>query len=135
MWKAEVSTVDEWQEIAKKVAKELDRGILLLKGNLGAGKTTFTQALVKELGSGDKVTSPTFSIVNEYHSPKGNIYHFDLYRLKKIEEVYDIGIDDYLADAYLSIIEWPELFEDELYEPYHQMEIENMGMRRKIIFK
>ena len=68
----------------------------MLKGNLGAGKTTFTQFLLKNLGSTDEVSSPTYAIVNEYNSPKGKVFHFDLYRLKKIEEAYDFGIEEYL---------------------------------------
>lgn len=113
----------------------LKHPILLLKGNLGAGKTTFTQFLLHQLGSEDEVSSPTYSIVNEYNTPKGKIYHFDLYRLKNLEEVYDIGIEEYLDNAYLCIIEWPEVYEDELYGlEYHTMSINNTGESREILF-
>lgn len=136
MWEAEISTLEEWKTIAKRVVADMQYSILFLKGNLGAGKTTFTQSLVHELGSQDEVTSPTYSIVNEYDTPKGKIFHFDLYRLKNIDEVYDIGIDDYLDNSYLCIIEWPEVFESEIADmPHHEMQITNSEKTRKITFK
>ena len=107
----------------------------MLKGNLGAGKTTFSQFLMKNLGSTDEVSSPTYAIVNEYHSPKGKVFHFDLYRLKKIEEAYDIGIEEYIDNAFLCIIEWPEIYEEELSDlPHHEMTITNHGDYREIVF-
>ncbi|MDN5424047.1 MAG: tRNA (adenosine(37)-N6)-threonylcarbamoyltransferase complex ATPase subunit type 1 TsaE, partial [Chryseobacterium sp.] len=126
----------EWQEVVDKIIPDLKHNILLLKGNLGAGKTTFTQFLLKNLGSQDEVNSPTYSIVNEYTTPEGKIYHFDLYRLKNIEEVYDIGIEEYLDHAFLCIIEWPEVYEEELYGlKYHTMSIVNTGDEREISFE
>ncbi|HOB25505.1 MAG TPA: tRNA (adenosine(37)-N6)-threonylcarbamoyltransferase complex ATPase subunit type 1 TsaE, partial [Kaistella sp.] len=87
-------------------------------------------------GSNDEVSSPTYAIVNEYHSPKGKIFHFDLYRMKNIDEVYDIGMEEYLDNAFLCIIEWPEIYEEELADfPHHEMKIENLGDERVIIFK
>ncbi|KMQ60080.1 ATPase [Chryseobacterium angstadtii] len=131
-----IQSLQEWQEIVDKIIPDLKHNILLLKGNLGAGKTTFTQFLLKNLGSEDEVNSPTYSIVNEYNSPKGKIYHFDLYRLKNIEEVYDIGIEEYLDNAFLCIIEWPEVYEEELYGlKYHTMSIVNTGDEREISFE
>lgn len=130
-----IKSIDDWQEIVDKITPELKHNILLLKGNLGAGKTTFTQFLMKKLGSGDEVNSPTYSIVNEYSTPKGKVYHFDLYRLKNIDEVYDIGIEEYLDNAFLCIIEWPEVYEDELYGlKFHEMSIINTGEEREISF-
>lgn len=130
-----IHEIDDWQKVVDSILPELKHNILLLKGNLGAGKTTFTQFLLKNLGSEDEVNSPTYSIVNEYSSPKGKIYHFDLYRLKNIEEVYDIGIEEYLDNAFLCIIEWPEVYEDELYGlNYHSMSINNTGGNREITF-
>lgn len=130
-----IKNISDWQNVVDSILPELKHNILLLKGNLGAGKTTFTQFLLKNLGSKDEVNSPTYSIVNEYNSPKGKIYHFDLYRLKNIEEVYDIGIEEYLDNAYLCIIEWPEVYEDELYGlNYHSMSINNTGENREITF-
>ncbi|WP_042720889.1 tRNA (adenosine(37)-N6)-threonylcarbamoyltransferase complex ATPase subunit type 1 TsaE [Flavobacterium sp. B17] len=130
-----IKSIDDWQVIVDKITPELKHNILLLKGNLGAGKTTFTQFLMKKLGSGDEVNSPTYSIVNEYSTPKGKVYHFDLYRLKNIDEVYDIGIEEYLDNAFLCIIEWPEVYEDELYGiKFHEMSIINTGEQREISF-
>lgn len=131
-----IHDMDDWQHIAEKVASELEHNILLLKGNLGAGKTTFTQFLLNKLGSEDEVSSPTYSIVNEYSTPKGKVFHFDLYRLKNIDEVYDIGIEEYLDNAFLCIIEWPEVYEDDLYGlKYHEMSIINIGIQREISFE
>lgn len=130
-----IKNINDWQNVVDSILPELKHNILLLKGNLGAGKTTFTQFLLKNLDSEDEVNSPTYSIVNEYNSPKGKIYHFDLYRLKNIEEVYDIGIEEYLDNAFLCIIEWPEVYEDELYGlNYHSMSINNTGENREITF-
>ncbi|AZA86370.1 tRNA (adenosine(37)-N6)-threonylcarbamoyltransferase complex ATPase subunit type 1 TsaE [Chryseobacterium shandongense] len=130
-----IKNIEDWQEIVNKIVPELQHNILLLKGNLGAGKTTFTQFLLKKLGSTDEVSSPTYSIVNEYNTPQGKVYHFDLYRLKNIDEVYDIGIEEYLDNAFLCIIEWPEVYEEEFYGlKYHKMSINNTGEQREISF-
>jgi len=86
-------------------------------GSMGAGKTTFIKAICEELGVDDVVTSPTFAIVNEYvTSTGGTIYHFDFYRIKKLEEVYDMGFEDYFYSGALCFIEWPELIEEVLPE-------------------
>ena len=81
-------------------------------GKMGAGKTTFIKALCEELGVEDVITSPTFALVNEYSSGEGDpIYHFDFYRIKKLEEVYDMGYEDYFYSGNLCLLEWPELIE------------------------
>ncbi|MGE8512394.1 MAG: tRNA (adenosine(37)-N6)-threonylcarbamoyltransferase complex ATPase subunit type 1 TsaE [Chryseobacterium culicis] len=130
-----INKIEDWQEVVDTIIPELKHNILLLKGNLGAGKTTFTQFLLKSMGSKDEVNSPTYSIVNEYNTEKGKVYHFDLYRLKNIEEVYDIGIEEYLDNSFLCIIEWPEVYEEELYGlNYHAMSIVNTGEKREISF-
>jgi len=131
-----IKKIEDWQKVVDEILPQLQHNILLLKGNLGAGKTTFTQFLLKKLGSNDEVSSPTYAIVNEYHSPKGKIFHFDLYRMKNIDEVYDIGMEEYLDNAFLCIIEWPEIYEEELADfPHHEMKIENLSDERVIIFK
>ncbi|MBB4804956.1 tRNA threonylcarbamoyladenosine biosynthesis protein TsaE [Chryseobacterium defluvii] len=130
-----IKSMDDWQKVVDQVIPHLKHHILLLKGNLGAGKTTFTQILLKNMGSTDEVSSPTYSILNEYTTPKGKVYHFDLYRLKNIEEAYDIGIEEYLDNAFLCIIEWPEVYEEELYGlNYHTMNIINTGEAREVTF-
>ncbi len=131
-----IQTLEEWQNVIDTILPQLQHNILLLKGNLGAGKTTFSKYLVQNLGSTDEVSSPTYSIVNEYHSPKGKIFHFDLYRMKNIEEAYNIGIEEYLDNAFLNIIEWPEVYEDELYGlPFHEITIEKEEDIRIVNFK
>jgi tRNA threonylcarbamoyladenosine biosynthesis protein TsaE len=100
-----------------QVAKELMAGFPLSRvfafyGKMGSGKTTFIQEICKSLGSSDRVTSPTFAIVNEYFSSAGEaIYHFDFYRLKSLEEAYDLGYEDYFFSGNYCLIEWPEKIE------------------------
>lgn len=130
-----IHQLQEWNGVIDKIIPELKHNILLLKGNLGAGKTTFTQFLLQALESKDEISSPTYSIVNEYDTPKGRIYHFDLYRLKNVSEAYDFGIEEYLDNGFLSIIEWPEIYMDELegYD-FHIMSINNTDSGREIEF-
>ena len=131
-----INKLEDWQTVIDKILPQLQHNILLLKGNLGAGKTTFSQFLLKNLGSQDEVSSPTYAIVNEYDTPKGNVFHFDLYRMKSADEVEDIGIHEYLDNAFLCIIEWPEVYEEELaHFPHHEMSIENDGEYRVINFR
>lgn len=88
--------------------------VFAFNGQMGAGKTTFIKALCEALGVSEVVTSPTFSIVNEYRSDETGelIYHFDFYRIKKIDEAYDMGCEDYFYSGAVCLIEWPELVED-----------------------
>ena len=79
---------------------------------MGAGKTTIIKAICHELGSSDYVTSPTFALINEYSTNNGSvIYHFDFYRIKKLEEAYDLGYEDYIYSGNYCFIEWPEMIE------------------------
>lgn len=130
-----ITKLSEWNDVVQQIIPNIKHPILLLKGNLGAGKTTFSQFLLKELGSQDEISSPTYSIVNEYDTPKGKVFHFDLYRLRSAEEAYDFGIEEYLDNCYLSVIEWPEIYMDEL-EAYdfHEMTIDNTESGRVIQF-
>ncbi len=84
---------------------------------MGAGKTTFIKAICEELGVDDVITSPTFAIVNEYTDAQGApVFHFDFYRIKKMEELYDMGADDYFYSGNMCFMEWPEIVEDALPE-------------------
>ncbi len=91
-----------------------DNTVFAFYGSMGAGKTTFIKALCEALGvTDDVITSPTFAIVNEYRSESSElIYHFDFYRIKRLEEVYDMGYEDYFYSGALCFIEWPELVEE-----------------------
>ena len=93
-----------------------DHKVFAFYGSMGAGKTTFVKDICEELGVEDVITSPTFAIINEYSSREGVIYHFDFYRIKKLEEVYDMGYEDYFYSGALCFIEWPELIEEVLPE-------------------
>lgn len=122
-------TIDSIDGISK-AAKEFiqlidDRTIFAFYGKMGAGKTTFIKAICEELGVEDVITSPTFAIVNEYHSPTLSrpIFHFDFYRVKKLEEVYDMGYEDYFYSGSLCFIEWPELAEELLPDDTVKVEI------------
>lgn len=87
--------------------------VFAFRGEMGAGKTTFIKAICEELGVGDVINSPTFAIVNEYRSNSDElIYHFDFYRINKIDEVYDFGYEDYFYSGSLCFIEWPEKIEE-----------------------
>ena len=104
--------LDNLSEIAKKIVENAHSKILLFYGEMGAGKTTLISAIVSELGSKDKASSPTFSIVNEYKIPDCMLYHFDFYRLKNQVEAMDMGVEDYFYSGAWNLIEWPEKIMD-----------------------
>lgn len=105
-------------EFANNLANQLKNGdIIVLSGDLGSGKTKFTQGILKHFDLENEISSPTFTIVNEYHKDKTNIYHFDVYRLTDSDEFYAIGGDEYLNNG-ICIIEWGEIIEDILPNDY-----------------
>lgn len=103
-------SVDQLPEVVMELLPLLSKGaVVALHGAMGVGKTTLVSSLCRQLGVEDPVNSPTFAIVNEYHSPEiGMIFHFDFYRINTIEEAIAIGVEDYFQQAALSLIEWPE---------------------------
>ncbi|MFK5878845.1 MAG: tRNA (adenosine(37)-N6)-threonylcarbamoyltransferase complex ATPase subunit type 1 TsaE [Flavobacteriaceae bacterium] len=101
--------LNQLPEIAKEILATAQHKILLFNGKMGVGKTTLIKELVNQLGFKDIANSPTFSLVNEYQTPKGEkIYHFDFYRIESEEEAYDIGIEDYFYGDHWCFIEWGE---------------------------
>ena len=110
-----IDSLDNIRAAAREFVKNMGEGnVYAFYGKMGAGKTTFIKAICEELGVDDVITSPTFSIVNEYRSETTGelIYHFDFYRIKKLEEVYDVGYEDYFYSGALCFLEWPELIEE-----------------------
>lgn len=121
-----INSLDTIHEAAKEFIKRMGDGkVFAFYGKMGAGKTTFIKALCEVLGVKDVITSPTFAIINEYTDGNDNpIYHFDFYRIKKLEEVYDMGYEDYFYSGNLCLLEWPELVEDVLPENVIKVTIE-----------
>ena len=109
-----IFSLKELHEAAQKVLHAIgNRNIIALYGAMGAGKTTFVKAICEVSGVFDQVSSPTFTLVNEYQTAHGRmIYHFDFYRINTIEEVFDMGYDEYFDSEGLCLIEWPELIEE-----------------------
>lgn len=110
----EIKSLEEINDAAIQFIQAMgDNTVFAFRGGMGAGKTTFIKAICENLGVSDVINSPTFAIVNEYRSDSGElIYHFDFYRINKIEEVFDFGYEDYFYSGSLCFIEWPELVED-----------------------
>ncbi|MDE6482979.1 MAG: tRNA (adenosine(37)-N6)-threonylcarbamoyltransferase complex ATPase subunit type 1 TsaE [Rikenellaceae bacterium] len=114
-----VSDLDDLEEVAGKLASALTSGddgatarIVLFYGSMGAGKTTLIKAVCEALGVEDTVTSPTFALVNEYRTAEDKpVYHFDFYRIERIEEAYDLGYEEYFYSGGLCLVEWPEKIE------------------------
>ena len=124
-----IKSLDTIQEAAKEFINRMGEGkVFAFYGKMGAGKTTFIKAPCETLGVKDVITSPTFSLINEYTDGKGNsIYHFDFYRIKKLEEVYDMGYEDYFYSGNLCLLEWPELIEEILPENVIKVTIEEQA--------
>lgn len=132
--KSTIKTENELPEMATKILERMgDNKLLLLVGDLGAGKTTFVKHAVKELGVEIDISSPTFSIVNEYpvRNGDGKVFHIDLYRLKTLQEALDIGIEEYLYSGYFCFIEWPQVIEAILLDNFNicKIQIEENGER------
>lgn len=122
---------------AKNFAKDLKQGdVIVLSGDLGSGKTKFTEGILDFFGLSNEISSPTFTIVNEYNSNNINIYHFDVYRLNSSEDFFDIGGDEYFSKG-ICIIEWGEIIKDALPSTYTKITFEkdenNENIRKLII--
>ena len=128
-----IPSIEQIRETARQFVsaahlKDSPGRVFAFYGKMGVGKTTFIKALCKELGVQDTVNSPTFSIVNEYHSDVLNcpVFHFDFYRIKELEEAFDIGTDDYFYANCPCFIEWPELIEPLLPDNTVHVELQEM---------
>ena len=112
--KITIDSLDNIRAAAREFIKNMGNShVFAFYGKMGAGKTTFFKAICEELGVEDVITSPTFAIVNDYTAGDGrHIYHFDFYRIKKLDEVYDMGYEDYFYSDSLCFLEWPELIEE-----------------------
>ncbi len=108
-----IKDIKDLERSATEFLREKPQGsVIAFYGSMGAGKTTFIKSLCRVLGVPDVVNSPTFTIINEYKTREGKpVYHFDLYRIEKIAELYDIGIDEFIYSGHLCLIEWPEKME------------------------
>ena len=128
-----LKTIEETQRLAQQVAAATKPGdMICLDGDLGAGKTTFSQAFAKALGITQVVNSPTFSIVNEYSYHAGMLYHFDFYRLENAEELFDIGFDEYVSKDAVVLIEWAEKFPELIPEPSLSVTITQTGEQERL---
>ena len=147
----EIKSTEQLADAARTFISNIgERRIFAFYGKMGAGKTTFIKAICTELGVEDVITSPTFAIVNEYEIasktpsslsnhlpavPTQSVYHFDFYRIKRLEEVYDMGYEEYFYSGALCFIEWPELIEQLLPEDTVRVRIEQLpDDSRKVSF-
>ena len=136
-----IQDIEHIREAAREFINQIgDRRVFAFYGKMGAGKTTFVKAICEELGVEDVITSPTFAIINEYSTNVQRstfnvqrIFHFDFYRIKKLEEVYDMGYEDYFYSGALCFIEWPELIEDILPEDAVRVSIEEQADGSRLV--
>ena len=126
MYSKKINSLDELEIAAKELITVFSNDrVFAFYGKMGAGKTTFIQSICRALGSDDNVTSPTFALINEYNTANlDSIFHFDFYRIKDIEEAYDLGYEDYIYSGSYCLIEWPEMIDSLLPEKMVTVKIE-----------
>lgn len=119
-----VENLEEYTKTANYLIELMEQyTVFLLIGQLGAGKTTLVQKLCEIIGSEDVVSSPTFALINPYKTQKGMLYHMDMYRVKKVEEAIDFGVEEYLWDGLYCFIEWPERIAEIIPDKYVRIDI------------
>ncbi|WP_412466808.1 tRNA (adenosine(37)-N6)-threonylcarbamoyltransferase complex ATPase subunit type 1 TsaE [Pedobacter sp. KLB.chiD] len=129
----EVNSLADLPAVAQQLSDFAgDQKIFIFEGDMGAGKTTFIKIFCATLGVADVVSSPTYSIVNEYESPSGSVFHFDFYRIKDIREAYDLGYEEYFYGGGICLIEWPERVEELLPENFVKVEINVLDENRRL---
>jgi tRNA threonylcarbamoyladenosine biosynthesis protein TsaE len=128
----EVNSPTELNSAAKALLNfSGDEKVFIFEGEMGAGKTTFIKSICEELGVRDVINSPTFSSVNEYAAAGSAIYHFDFYRIKNIQEAYDIGYEEYFYSGNICLIEWPERVAEILPDRYIKVAIRVLSPERR----
>lgn len=135
MFSERISSLDKLGEAAEKLIGAFPgERVFAFYGKMGAGKTTFIQAVCENLGSKDTVTSPTFALINEYYAgDQTSVYHFDFYRINDLEEVFDLGYEDYVYSGSYCLIEWPEMIEPLLPDSYVEVKIDVHENNTRII--
>ncbi|MEE1946473.1 tRNA (adenosine(37)-N6)-threonylcarbamoyltransferase complex ATPase subunit type 1 TsaE [Pedobacter sp. KR3-3] len=127
-----INSLNELPNVAEKLLHFANgERFFVFEGDMAAGKTTFIKALCQALGITDVVSSPTFSIVNEYDSVAGPVYHFDFYRLKNLQEAYDIGYEEYFYSGSYCLVEWPQKVEELLPDRYIKVAISITGSEQR----
>lgn len=129
-----IEKLEELNGVAQSLISNFKHKIILFKGEMGAGKTTLIKEIISQMRSQDETSSPTFSIVNEYETEMGKVFHFDLYRIKSEEEAMDFGIEEYLYSGNFCFIEWPVKIENLIPENHHIVKIIAENSTRSIIF-
>ena len=125
--------LDDIDNIAKELIKSFKNKIVLFNGDMGSGKTTIISSIVNFLGTNVKVSSPTFSIVNEYNVDESSIYHFDFYRIKNSYEALDLGIYDYLNSGNWNFIEWGDKIQELLTEEFTTVNIKVISKEKRLL--
>lgn len=128
------NSCEETLKFAREFANQIKKGdVLCLKGEMGVGKTVFTNGLCSALGVTDYVTSPTFTVVNEYDGTNFSVYHFDMYRIEDEDELLEIGFDEYLSSGGVCVIEWPQNVKNSLPKNRYEIEILKTGTDTRTI--
>ena len=120
-------------KVAETILDNVHPKIMLFKGPMGVGKTTLIKALVRQLGSLDVVSSPTFALMNEYLTTDCKIYHYDFYRIKELEEALDLGFDEFIEEDAWNMIEWPDLVVGLLPLSYVEIEIDKLTDTKRVL--
>ncbi|MDG1337216.1 MAG: tRNA (adenosine(37)-N6)-threonylcarbamoyltransferase complex ATPase subunit type 1 TsaE [Flavobacteriaceae bacterium] len=125
--------LNQLSTVSDDVKKNINKNIVLISGDMGAGKTTLIKEILKSMNVIDNISSPTFSIINEYNTSKEDIiYHMDLYRIKSMDELEGIGLFEYLESGNLCMIEWGEMIEEIIESEFNKFVISNEGQSRII---
>jgi len=130
----QIQDIIQLPNIAQQILSNSHHKIILFEGEMGAGKTTLIKEIIRQMGSQDETSSPTFSIVNEYETQKGKVFHFDFYRIKSEEEALDFGVEEYFDSGNFCFIEWPEKVKNLIPEEFHTVKIISENGKRIITF-